>query len=86
MSATEVHDTNRARVGKVDLKLEVAIIPVSDVDRARQFYERAGFRLDADDSPLPGLRIVQTTPPAPEPQSPSASESPPPHPARPRTG
>ena len=63
MSATEVHDTNRARVGKVDLKLEVAIIPVSDVDRAKQFYELAGFRLDADDSPLPGLRIVQTTPP-----------------------
>ena len=63
MSATEVHDTNRARVGRVDLKLEVAIIPVSDVDRAKQFYERVGFRLDADDSPLPGLRIVQTTPP-----------------------
>jgi predicted enzyme related to lactoylglutathione lyase len=63
LSATEVHDTNRARVGRVDLKLEVAIIPVSDVDRAKQFYELAGFRLDADDSPLPGLRIVQTTPP-----------------------
>jgi len=63
LSATEVHDTNRARVGRVDLKLEVAIIPVSDVDRAKQFYERVGFRLDADDCPLPGLRIVQTTPP-----------------------
>jgi catechol 2,3-dioxygenase-like lactoylglutathione lyase family enzyme len=63
MSASEVHDTNRARVGSVDLKLEVTIIPVSDVDRAKQFYERVGFRLDADDSPLPGLRIVQTTPP-----------------------
>jgi catechol 2,3-dioxygenase-like lactoylglutathione lyase family enzyme len=64
MSATEAHDTSRdASVGKVDLKLEVAIIPVSDVDRAKQFYEQVGFRLDADDSPLPGLRIVQTTPP-----------------------
>jgi catechol 2,3-dioxygenase-like lactoylglutathione lyase family enzyme len=50
-------------VGKVDLRLEVDIIPVSDVDRAKEFYERVGFRLDADDSPLEGLRIVQFTPP-----------------------
>src|SRR5262245_40943026 len=46
-----------------DLKLEVDIIPVSDVDRSKTFYERLGWRLDADDSPLPGLRIVQFTPP-----------------------
>jgi catechol 2,3-dioxygenase-like lactoylglutathione lyase family enzyme len=45
------------------LKLEVDIIPVSDPDRSKQFYERLGWRLDADDSPLPGLRIVQFTPP-----------------------
>jgi catechol 2,3-dioxygenase-like lactoylglutathione lyase family enzyme len=44
-------------------KLEVDIIPVSDPDRSKQFYERLGWRLDADDSPLPGLRIVQFTPP-----------------------
>jgi catechol 2,3-dioxygenase-like lactoylglutathione lyase family enzyme len=45
------------------MKLEVDIIPVSDVDRSKQFYERLGWRLDADDSPLEGLRIVQFTPP-----------------------
>ena len=47
----------------VDMHLEVDIIPVSDVDRAKQFYQSLGWRLDADDSPLPGLRIVQFTPP-----------------------
>jgi catechol 2,3-dioxygenase-like lactoylglutathione lyase family enzyme len=60
MSATEAHG---ASVGKVDMRLEVDIIPVSDVDRAKEFYERLGFRLDADDSALEGLRIVQFTPP-----------------------
>ena len=64
MSTTEANDTSRdASVGNVDLKLEVVIIPVSDVDRAKQFYERVGFRLDADDAPMEGLRIVQFTPP-----------------------
>jgi catechol 2,3-dioxygenase-like lactoylglutathione lyase family enzyme len=47
----------------VDMKLEVHIIPVSDVDRSKRFYERLGWRLDADDAPLDGLRIVQFTPP-----------------------
>ena len=47
----------------VDMHLEVDIIPVSDVDRAKQFYLSLGWRLDADDAPLPGLRIVQFTPP-----------------------
>jgi catechol 2,3-dioxygenase-like lactoylglutathione lyase family enzyme len=45
------------------LKLEVDIIPVSDADRSKQFYEGLGWRLDGDDSPLEGLRIVQFTPP-----------------------
>ena len=64
MSTTDARQTGRdASVGTVDLKLEVQIIPVSDVDRAKEFYERLGFRLDADDAPLPGLRIVQFTPP-----------------------
>jgi catechol 2,3-dioxygenase-like lactoylglutathione lyase family enzyme len=48
---------------KVDMDLEVHIIPVSDVDRAKQYYQGLGWRLDADDSPLEGLRIVQFTPP-----------------------
>ena len=64
MSATEAHDAaHEASVANVDLKLEVQIIPVSDVDRAKEFYQRLGFRLDADDSPMDGLRIVQFTPP-----------------------
>src|SRR5437899_4367198 len=52
-----------ASVGKVDMKLEVDVIPVSDVDRSKQFYERLGWRLDEDVAPLDGLRIVQFTPP-----------------------
>ena len=64
MSATEVHNTSREpAAGTVDMHLEVHLIPVSDVDRAKQFYQRLGWRLDADDSPLEGLRIVQFTPP-----------------------
>src|SRR5215468_1501829 len=64
MSATEVHSPGRdAAVGNIDMKFEVDIIPVSDVDRAKQFYQRLGWRLDADDAPLEGLRIVQFTPP-----------------------
>ena len=64
MSSTEVHNASRdAAAGTVDMRLEVQIIPVSDVDRAKQFYQRLGWRLDADDAPLEGLRIVQFTPP-----------------------
>ena len=64
MSASEVHSADRdMAAGTVDMHLEVQIIPVSDVDRAKQFYQRLGFRLDADDAPLDGLRIVQFTPP-----------------------
>jgi catechol 2,3-dioxygenase-like lactoylglutathione lyase family enzyme len=64
MSATEVSSPSpHAAAGKVDMKLEVQIIPVSDVDRAKQFYERLGWRLDDDVAPLDGLRIVQFTPP-----------------------
>jgi catechol 2,3-dioxygenase-like lactoylglutathione lyase family enzyme len=64
MSATEVHNVSRdAAAGMVDMHVEVVIIPVSDVDRAKQFYQRLGWRLDADDAPLDGLRIVQFTPP-----------------------
>jgi len=47
----------------VDMKLEIEVIPVSDVDRSKEFYERLGWRLDDDVAPLDGLRIVQFTPP-----------------------
>jgi len=64
MGATEVHDAGPdSAVGKVDMHLEVEIIPVSDVDRSKKFYERLGWRLDDDVAPLDGLRIVQFTPP-----------------------
>jgi len=46
-----------------DLKLEVVVIPVSDVDRAKQFYESLGWRLDADIVVGDDFRIVQVTPP-----------------------
>jgi catechol 2,3-dioxygenase-like lactoylglutathione lyase family enzyme len=48
----------------MDYKLEVVVVPVSDVDRAKAFYaDRCGFNVDVDDSPSPGFRIVQLTPP-----------------------
>src|SRR5215469_13590858 len=47
----------------VDMKLEVELIPVSDVDRAKEFYTRLGWRLDADDVMGPDFRVVQFTPP-----------------------
>ncbi|WP_407188385.1 VOC family protein [Bradyrhizobium centrosematis] len=47
----------------VDLKLEVVVIPVSDVDRAKAFYARLGWRLDADFSSGNDWRVIQFTPP-----------------------
>jgi catechol 2,3-dioxygenase-like lactoylglutathione lyase family enzyme len=47
----------------VNLKLEVVVIPVSDVDRAKEFYKRLSFREDADFGGADGYRIVQVTPP-----------------------
>jgi catechol 2,3-dioxygenase-like lactoylglutathione lyase family enzyme len=52
------------RRAHVDLKLEVVVLPVSDVDRAKRFYESLGWRVDADFSG-PDWRVVQVTPPAP---------------------
>jgi catechol 2,3-dioxygenase-like lactoylglutathione lyase family enzyme len=47
----------------IDMKLEVATIPVSDVDRAKRFYENLGWKLDADFVRADGSRAVQLTPP-----------------------
>jgi catechol 2,3-dioxygenase-like lactoylglutathione lyase family enzyme len=47
----------------VDLKLEVVVIPVADVDRAKRFYEGLGWRLDADFAHGDDWRLVQMTPP-----------------------
>lgn len=47
----------------MDLKLEVVVLPVSDVDRAKAFYEQAGFRLDVDYIADDSYRVVHLTPP-----------------------
>lgn len=47
----------------MDMKLEVVIVPVADVDRAKDFYTGLGWREDADFAPAPDYRVVQLTPP-----------------------
>jgi catechol 2,3-dioxygenase-like lactoylglutathione lyase family enzyme len=47
----------------VDMALEVVTLPVSDVDRAKRFYQSLGWRLDIDFSPVEGVRSLQFTPP-----------------------
>ncbi|CAM3711127.1 VOC family protein [Smaragdicoccus niigatensis] len=47
----------------VDMKFEIVIVPVSDVDRAKEFYARLGWRLDADFNDGKAFRVVQCTPP-----------------------
>jgi catechol 2,3-dioxygenase-like lactoylglutathione lyase family enzyme len=56
--ATETSDD-----GVIDLRLEVVVIPVSDVDRAKDFYTGLGWRLDADVTTDRSFRVVQLTPP-----------------------
>jgi predicted enzyme related to lactoylglutathione lyase len=66
MSMTENRSSDvseTASVKNVDLKLEVVVIPVSDVDHAKDFYGSLGWRLDADFSFDNGFRVVQFTPP-----------------------
>src|SRR5215510_2979494 len=47
----------------IDMKLEIVVIPVSDAERAKQFYASLGWRLDADFAFPNGFRVVQFTPP-----------------------
>jgi catechol 2,3-dioxygenase-like lactoylglutathione lyase family enzyme len=47
----------------MDMKLEAVVLPVSDVDRAKRFYQMLGWRLDADFPFDNGVRVVQFTPP-----------------------
>jgi catechol 2,3-dioxygenase-like lactoylglutathione lyase family enzyme len=63
MSSTEGRTSHASSNGKIDMHLEVDIIPVSDVDRAKQFYQGLGWRLDDDAAPANDVRIVQFTPP-----------------------
>ena len=57
MTATEPNSR------RVAMNLEIQILPVSDVDRTKGFYEQLGWRFDDDAAPLDGLRIIQFTPP-----------------------
>ena len=52
-----------ASAASLDMKLEVVVLPVSDVDRAKEFYSRLGWRLDADRAAGNAFRLVQFTPP-----------------------
>lgn len=56
------------------MKLEVVVLPVSDVDRAKAFYQRLGWREDADFAVDDGYRVVQFTPPASEASGVAVSE------------
>jgi catechol 2,3-dioxygenase-like lactoylglutathione lyase family enzyme len=55
--------TEMPEVGTIDMKLEVVTLPVSDVDRAKRFYQSLGWRLDADFAFSDDVRGVQLTPP-----------------------
>jgi catechol 2,3-dioxygenase-like lactoylglutathione lyase family enzyme len=65
MSSTGVPDTSTEtpEVGTIDMTLEVVTLPVSDVDRAKRFYQSLGWRLDADIVRGDDFRVVQLTPP-----------------------
>ena len=63
MTPLQEHAINDAKVATVDMKLEVVVIPVSDVDRSKAFYAGLGWRLDADFRFDNGFRVVQFTPP-----------------------
>jgi catechol 2,3-dioxygenase-like lactoylglutathione lyase family enzyme len=65
MSSTQIsneHTTEAVRSETIDMKLEVVVIPVSDIDRAKRFYESLGWRMDADITSGDGSRVVQLTP------------------------
>jgi catechol 2,3-dioxygenase-like lactoylglutathione lyase family enzyme len=65
MSSTDAGTDTQAATpapGTIDMKIEVVALPVSDVDRAKSFYESLGWRLDADFDLPGGNRVVQFTP------------------------
>ena len=66
MSSTQARGAGASATGghpHVDAKLEVVVVPVSDIDRAKAFYTNLGWRLDVDYADDTGFRIVQFTPP-----------------------
>jgi catechol 2,3-dioxygenase-like lactoylglutathione lyase family enzyme len=63
LNAMSSNDATDASVGRVDTKLELVIIPVSDVDRAKEFYAKLGWRFDGDFVQADDWRGIQFTPP-----------------------
>ena len=63
LSAVNNEPTGAASAAKVDMKFEIVVIPVSDVDRAKEFYTKLGWRLDADFDSGKDFRVIQFTPP-----------------------
>src|SRR3989454_4786766 len=63
LSAINNEPVSGASAAKVDMKFEVIVIPVADVDRSKAFYTKLGWRLDADFPFDNGFRVVQFTPP-----------------------
>jgi catechol 2,3-dioxygenase-like lactoylglutathione lyase family enzyme len=65
MGTQTIHEdaTQIRTAATTDLKIEVVVIPVSDVDRSKRFYESLGWRLDADFASSDDWRLVQMTPP-----------------------
>ena len=66
MSTTAVvsnEATSNAKAATFDMKFEIVVIPVSDVERAKQFYTKLGWRLDADYDNGKDFRVIQFTPP-----------------------
>ena len=66
MSTNEVRSSDAGRnagVARIDMKLEVIVIPVSDVERSKKFYGKIGWRLEIDRSAGEDFRLVQFTPP-----------------------
>src|SRR5262245_3289650 len=62
-STTEAKSLESNAAPAVDLKFEIVVIPVSDVERAKQFYAKLGWRLDADFAGPDDYRVIQFTPP-----------------------
>ena len=63
MNQLEEEMISGSSVAEIDMKLEVVVIPVSDVDRAKRFYGGLGWRLDADFAAGDDFRVIQFTPP-----------------------
>jgi len=63
VDASSNSSTEMPAVGTTDMKLEVVTLPVSDVDRAKRFYQSLGWRMDADIAVGDAFRVVQVTPP-----------------------